>query len=75
MVVIQFPYRASRRVCSRRPRTSKTGTPEERTAKAETVITRDELERHVLAHLLAKLNPRAYEIAMEELGKVMAGTR
>jgi hypothetical protein len=75
MSVIQFPYRASRRVYSRLPQRSKTATPEERTAKAEAVITRDELERQVLAHLLAKLNPRAYEIAMEEIRKVMAGRR
>ncbi len=67
MAIIQFPYSASR------PRTSRTGTPEGRTAKAEAVVTRDELERLVLANLLAKLNPRAYEIAMEEIKKIHGG--
>jgi hypothetical protein len=34
MNVVKFPYNASRRVHSRRPRWSKNGTPEERAAKA-----------------------------------------
>jgi hypothetical protein len=32
--VVKFPYEASRRVYSRKPRISKNGTPEERAAKA-----------------------------------------
>jgi hypothetical protein len=34
MNVVKFPYSASRRVYSRRPRKSKNGTPEERAGKA-----------------------------------------
>ena len=34
MTVVKFPYSASRRVYSRRPRVSKNGSPEERAAKA-----------------------------------------
>jgi hypothetical protein len=34
MEIVNFPYSASRRVMSRRPRRSKNGTPEERAAKA-----------------------------------------
>jgi hypothetical protein len=34
MTVVKFPYDASRRVHSRKPRRSKNGTPEERAAKA-----------------------------------------
>lgn len=34
MTIVKFPYIASRRIFSRRPRVSKNGTPEERAAKA-----------------------------------------
>jgi hypothetical protein len=36
--IFKFPYDASRRVYSRRPRASKNGTPEERAAKAPEVV-------------------------------------
>jgi hypothetical protein len=36
--IFKFPYDASRRVYSRRPRASKNGTPEERAAKAPKVV-------------------------------------
>ncbi len=38
--VVKFPYNASRRVHSRKPRISKNGTPEERVAKAATARSR-----------------------------------
>jgi hypothetical protein len=34
---------------------------------------RAKLERQIFAHLLAKLSPRAYAIALEEIRKAMAG--
>jgi hypothetical protein len=33
--IVKFPYSASRRVHSKKPRRSKNGTPEERSSKAE----------------------------------------
>ena len=36
--VVRFPYSASRRVHSRKPRRSKNGTPEERAAKATAAL-------------------------------------
>jgi hypothetical protein len=39
MEIVKFPYSACRRLHSRRPRTSKNGTPEERTAKVAQEMT------------------------------------
>jgi predicted alpha/beta-hydrolase family hydrolase len=49
--VINFPYRASRRIHSRKPRRSKNGTPEERAAKATALDLAQALRRVVKEQL------------------------
>jgi hypothetical protein len=50
--LIKFPYSASRRVHSRRPRTSKNGTPEERASLPKTVV--EEIREMVVEEIEAR---------------------
>ena len=50
-----------------------TSCPARSQGKLKEATERAKLERQIFAHLLAKLSPRAYEIALEEIRKAMAG--
>ena len=51
--IVKFPYSVSRRAHARRPRTSKNGTPEERTAKAPAAGKRPQNSNPLRAKVIA----------------------
>ena len=66
--VIKFPYDASRRLYSRRPRASKNGTPEERASKAPVATADPEINQEII-QLFCELTPSKQQFFLAEIAK------